>query len=36
MFGLAGKMAIVLAHFPIKDDKTDRILTTIYISALYF
>ena len=31
MFGLAGKMAIVLAHFPIKDDKTEQILTGVYI-----
>ena len=35
MFGLARKMAIVLAHFPIKDDKAGQTSTTIYRPAFF-
>ena len=33
-FGLAGKMAIVLAHFPIKDDQPEQNLTTVQNRAI--
>ena len=34
MFGLARKMAIVLAHFPIKDDQPEQNLTTVQNRAI--